>query len=150
MSPEHSETGRNRDFGTFLLNAVLGVVFLIALAIAVIYTVPPEHLIIPQHEVAVRVARVEDFTVGSSRMETWGEQAILVVRTGESVYSAVQGASPVDGCLLEWDAESMRVNSPCGHQLYNLRGQAVEGLTTEPLQRYDVFVRDGVVYVTRD
>jgi nitrite reductase/ring-hydroxylating ferredoxin subunit len=150
MSPDHSEKGRNRDFGTFLLNAVLGVVFLIALAIAVIYTVPPEHLIIPQHEVAVRVARVEDFTVGSSRMETWGEQAILVVRTGESVYSAVQGASPVDGCLLEWDAESMRVNSPCGHQLYDLRGQAVEGLTTEPLQRYEVFVRDGVVYVTRD
>jgi nitrite reductase/ring-hydroxylating ferredoxin subunit len=150
MSPDHSEKGRNRDFGTFLLNAVLGVVFLIALAIAVIYTVPPEHLIIPQHEVAVRVARVEDFTVGSSRMETWGEQAILVVRTGESVYSAVQGASPVDGCLLEWDAESMRVNSPCGHQLYDLRGQAVEGLTTEPLQRYEVFVRDGVVYVTRE
>jgi nitrite reductase/ring-hydroxylating ferredoxin subunit len=150
MSPEHSEPGRNRDFGSFLLNAVLGVVFLITLAIAVIYTVPPEHLIIPQHEVAVRVARADDFTIGSSRMETWGEQAILVVRTGESVYSAVQGVSPVDGCLLEWDAESMRVNSPCGHQLYNLRGQAVEGLTTEPLQRYDVFVRDGVVYVTRD
>jgi hypothetical protein len=79
MSPELSDPGRKRDFGTFLLNSVLGVVFLIALAIAVIYTVPPEHLIIPQHEVAVRVARIEDFTVGSSRMATWGEQAILVV-----------------------------------------------------------------------
>jgi nitrite reductase/ring-hydroxylating ferredoxin subunit len=150
MSPQHADSGRRRDFGTFLLNSVLGVVFLITLAIAVIYTVPPEHLIIPQREVAVRVARVEDFMVGSSRMETWGEQAILVVRTGDSDYAALQGASPVEGCLLEWDAESMRVSSPCGHQLYNLRGQAVEGLTTEPLQRYDVFVRDGVVYVTRD
>jgi len=150
MSPQHADPGRKRDFGTFLLNSVLGVVFLITLAIAVIYTVPPEHLIIPQHEVAVRVARVEDFMVGSSRMETWGDQAILVVRTGDSDYAALQGASPVEGCLLEWDAESMRVSSPCGHQLYNLRGQAVEGLTTEPLQRYDVFVRDGVVYVTRD
>jgi nitrite reductase/ring-hydroxylating ferredoxin subunit len=150
MSPQHVDPGRKRDFGTFLLNSVLGVVFLITLAIAVIYTVPPEHLIIPQHEVAVRVARVEDFMVGSSRMETWGDQAILVVRTGDSDYAALQGASPVEGCLLEWDAESMRVSSPCGHQLYNLRGQAVEGLTTEPLQRYDVFVRDGTVYVTRD
>lgn len=150
MSPERPEAGRRRDFGTFLLNSVLIVVFLIALGIVVIYTVPPEHLIIPQHEVAVRVARVEDFTIGSSRMETWGEQAILVVRSGEHDYAALQGASPVEGCLLEWDVESMRVTSPCGHQLYNLRGQAVEGLTTEPLQRYDVFVRDGVVYVTRD
>jgi len=150
MSPKRPDSGRKRDFGTFLLNSVLGVVFLIGLAIAVIYAVPPEHLIIPQHEVTVRVARVEDFTVGSSRMETLGEQAILVVRSGDSDYVALQGASPVEGCLLEWDAESMRVSSPCGHQLYNLRGQAVEGLTTEPLQRYDVFVRDGVVYVTRD
>ncbi len=73
-----------------------------------------------------------------------------MVRSGETQYSALQGASPVEGCLLEWDSESMRVSSPCGHQLYDLRGQAVEGLTTEPLQRYDVFVRDGVVYVTRD
>ena len=150
MSPQHVDPGRKRDFSTFLLNSVLGVVFLIGLAIAVIYAVPPEHLIIPQHEVAVRVARVEDFTVGSSRMETWGEQAILVVRSSDSDYTALQGASPVEGCLLQWDAESMRVSSPCGHQLYNLRGQAVEGLTTEPLQRYDVFVRDGVVYVTRN
>jgi nitrite reductase/ring-hydroxylating ferredoxin subunit len=150
MSPEHSEPGRKRDFGTFLLNAVLGVVFLIAAAIAAIYTVPPEHLIIAQREVAVRVARAEDFTVGSSRMASWGEQAILVVRSGESNFAALQGASPVDGCLLEWDAAAMRVTSPCGHMLYNLRGQAVEGLTTEPLQRYDVFVRDGAVYVTRD
>ena len=150
MSPERSESGRERDFGTFLLNSVLVIVFLLALAIAAIYTVPPEHLIIPQHQMAVRVGRVEDLPVGGSRMETWGEHAILVVRSGENDFAALEGASPVDGCLLEWDAESMRVVSPCGHVLYNLRGQAVEGLTTEPLQRYDVFVRDDVVYVTRN
>jgi nitrite reductase/ring-hydroxylating ferredoxin subunit len=150
MSPDRADPGRKRDFGTFLLNSVLVVVFLVALAIVTIYTVPPEHLIIPQHEVAVRVARVDDFAVGGSRMETWGDQAILVVRSGEEQYAALQGISPVDGCLLEWDAEAMRVVSPCGHLVYDLRGQAVEGLTTEPLQRYAVFMRDGVVYVTRD
>lgn len=149
MPRKSTDPARGRDFGTFLLNSVLAIVFLLVLVIAVFYTVPPEHLIVPQHEVAVRVARVEDFAVGSSRMETWGEYAILVVRSGEREYSAVQGMSPVDGCLLEWDPESMRVTSPCGHMLYDLRGQAVEGLTTEPLQRYDVFVRDGTVYVTR-
>lgn len=150
MSPERSKPGRDRDFGTFLLNSILGIVFLLATAMVAVYVVPPEHLLIPQHQVSIRVARVADFTVGSSRMETWGEQAILVVRNGDDEYAALQGISPVDACLLEWDAESMRVASPCGHVLYDLRGQAVEGLTTEPLQRYDVFVRDGVVYVTRE
>ena len=141
---------RERDLGTFLLNSMLAVVFLIALAVATLYTVPPEHLVIPQHEVAARVARVEDFPVGSSRLETWGEQAILVVRRGENDYSALQGVSPVDGCILRWDAEALRIMSPCGHQVYNLMGHTVEGLTTEPLQRYAVFVRNDIVYVTQD
>jgi nitrite reductase/ring-hydroxylating ferredoxin subunit len=141
---------RERDLGTYLLNSMLAVVFLGALAIAALYTNPPEHLIIPQRELAVRVTRVEDFPVGSSRMTTWGEQAILVVRRDEDVYAALQGVSPVDGCLLGWDPDALRVTSPCTHQLYNLRGHAVEGLTTEPLQRYEVFIRNGIVYVTRD
>lgn len=141
---------RERDLGTFLLNSMVGIVFLIALAVATLYTSPPEHLIIPQHELAARVARVEAFPVGSSRLETWGEQAILVVRRGENDYAALQGISPVDGCILRWDADALRIVSPCGHQVYNLRGHAVEGLTTEPLQRYAVFVRDDIVYVTRD
>jgi hypothetical protein len=58
--------------------------------------------------------------------------------------------SPVDGCILRWDSAALRIMSPCGHQVYNLRGHAVEGLTTEPLQRYAVFVRNDFVYVTRD
>ena len=141
---------RERDLGTFLLNSMIAVVFLAALVVATLYTIPPEHLIIPQRELAARVTRVEDFPVGSSRLETWGEQVILVVRRDENDYAALEGVSPVDGCILRWDSAALRIMSPCGHQVYNLRGHAVEGLTTEPLQRYAVFVRNDFVYVTRD
>jgi nitrite reductase/ring-hydroxylating ferredoxin subunit len=147
---ESASHGRPRDLGTLLLNSMIAVVFLCALAIFALYTNPPEHLIIPQHEMAVRVTRVDALPVGSSRIITWGEQAILVVRRTETEYAALQGTSPIDGCILEWDADALRVTSPCTHQLYNLRGHAVEGLTTEPLQRYRVYVRNGIVYVTRD
>ena len=139
---------RERDLGTYLLNSLVAVVFLIGLAVAALYTRPPEHLIIPQHEVAARVARVADFPVGSSRLETLGDEPVLVVRMADHEYWALHGVSPVDGCLLRWDSEALRIVSPCGHQLYNLRGHAVEGLTTEPLNRYSVFVRNDIVYVT--
>ncbi len=139
---------RERDLGAYLLNSLVAVVFLIGLAVAALYTNPPEHLIIPQHEVAARIARASDFPVGTSRLETLGEQPVLVVKMSDREYWALQGVSPVDGCLLRWDSEALRVVSPCGHQLYNLRGHAVEGLTTEPLKRYSVFVRNDVVYVT--
>jgi len=141
---------RERDLGTFVLHSMIGVVFLVALGVAALYTIPPEHLIIPQHEMATRVARLQDFPVGSSRLETWGEDAILVVRRDENAFAALQGVSPVDGCILNWDPEALRVTSPCGHQVYNLRGHVVEGLTTESLQQYRVFLRNDIVYVTRN
>lgn len=147
---EPASHGRTRDLGSVLLNSMVFVVFLCTAGIFALYTNPPDHLIIPQHEMAVRVTRAEDFPVGSSRIVTWGDQVILVVRRGEAEYAALQGVSPVDGCILEWDLDALRVASPCSHQLYNLRGRAVEGLTTEPLQRYRVYVRNGSVYVTRD
>ena len=139
-----------RDLGSFLLNSMIAVVFLVALGVATLYTIPPEHLIIPQHELAARVGRLEDFPVGSSRLETWGEDAILVVRRGEQEFSGLQGVSPVDGCILSWDPEALRVTSPCGHQVYNLRGHVVEGLSTESLQQYRIFLRNDIVYVTRN
>ena len=74
---------RERDLGTYVLNSMIAVVFLIGLAIAALYTNPPEHLIIPQREIAAKIARVEDFPVGSSRLETLGEQPVLVVRLAE-------------------------------------------------------------------
>jgi len=147
---ESASQGRPRDLGTLLLNSMIAVVFLCSLAIFALDANPPEHLIIPEHEMAARVTRADDFPIGSSRIVTWGEQVILVVRRGETEYAALQGISPVDGCILDWDPDALRVTSPCGHQLYNLRGHAVEGLSTEPLQRYRVYVRSGIVYVTRD
>jgi nitrite reductase/ring-hydroxylating ferredoxin subunit len=141
---------RERDLGTFLLNSMIAVLFLGGLVVVTLYTIPPEHLDIPQHELAVRVARLEDFPVGGSRLETWGPETILVVRRGESEFAALNAISPVDGCILSWDLEALRITSPCGHQVYNLRGNVVEGLTTESLQQYGVFVRNDIVYVTRN
>ena len=60
----------------------------------------------------------------------------------------MQGTSPTDGCILRWDPESLRVVSPCAHLIYDLFGNVVTGLSTAPLQRYEVFVRGEFVYVT--
>jgi len=38
--------------------------------------------------------------------------------------------------------------SPCSYLVYDLHGNVVRGLTTVPLRRYGVFVREGIVYVT--
>lgn len=58
------------------------------------------------------------------------------------------GLSPIDGCILRWDAPSLRVVSPCSFVVYGLDGSVVRGNTVVPLHRYTVFIRHGDIYVT--
>ena len=74
-----------------------------------------------------------------------------MIRNGDQSYSALQGTSAKDGCILEWD--SRRKEGRLAVQLYRVwftRGNVVKGLTTSPLLRYSVFTRGGVVFVGRE
>ncbi len=113
-----------------------------------LYVFSTRPLTIPEVQSAIPVASEDAFGIGTSRVQNWGEQVILVVRRGEDEYYALEGTSPTDGCILRWDDESQRVVSPCNYIVYDLRGNVVTGLTTQSLRRYSVFVRDGVVYLT--
>jgi len=135
-------------FNEYLLAGV-GTLMLAGTLIAVaFYLLPPKHLQLAELQRAYRVGPVADFPVGASRVVNWGERIVLVIRTEEQAFAALQATAPTDGCLLNWDERSQRVSSPCGYLVYDLHGNVVRGLTTLPLQRYRVFVLDDVVYVT--
>lgn len=141
-------SGWTPRFNEYLLGGIVVLtVALVALA-TVAYLLPGNYLQIPELQPAVRVAREPEFPVGASRVVSWGSRILLVVHAGEHEYTALQGTSPVDGCILNWDDASLRVVSPCSFVVYDLHGNVVRGLTTVPLQRYAVFVRQGAVYVT--
>lgn len=136
-------------FNEYLL---AGIAVLVAVAVLLgiaLYALPPSPLALAELQPAYRVAREAEFPVNASRVVNWGDDIILVIRTGEQAYAALQATSPSDGCILKWDATSQRVLSPCKYVVYDLHGNVVRGLTTVPLHRYAVFVRNGVVYVTR-
>lgn len=128
-----------------------GVILLIATGVLggiALYLLPGEPLEIPELQPSIRIARETEFPVGASRVVNWGDQAILVIRRDAQRFVALQGTAPGDGCILQWEAPSLRVTSPCTYVVYDLHGNVVAGLTTEPLRRYAVFVRGGMVYVT--
>jgi nitrite reductase/ring-hydroxylating ferredoxin subunit len=142
------EKGSGLGFNELLLGAVIALALTGMVLSFALYVLPGERLEIPRLQPAVRLVREADFPVGASRVVRWGERVILVVRLEEQRYFAVHGVSPSDGCILQWDEESSRVLSPCSYVVYDLHGNVVSGLTTAPLTRYGVFVRDGTVYVT--
>lgn len=139
--------GSGVGFNELLLGAVI-VLMIAGIGIGVsLYVLPTEHLEIPELQPVIRVARESDFPVGASRIVHWGERVILVVRPGEQQYFALQGTASSDGCILRWDRDASRIVSPCSYVVYDLHGNVVTGLTTQPLQRYPVLIRAGTVYV---
>ena len=135
------------EFGGLLLT---GVALVIAVCITIglaLYLLPGSALQVPGNQPELRVVEEEDFPVGASRVESWGGAIVLVIRPEENRYVALQGTSPDQECILEWDEEARRVVSPCRHLVYDLQGNVVTGLTRQPLRRYQVFVREGVVFV---
>jgi hypothetical protein len=136
-----------RGFNERLLGGVVLLTLVFIVLASWLYLTPADYLQVPELQPALRVASEGAIPVGGSRVVTWGPRVILVVRSGESTYSALEGVSPVDGCILRWDAESMRVVSPCAFVVYDLNGNVVRGLTRKPLQRYAAFPRQGSIFV---
>jgi len=135
-------------FNEYLLAGVAALMLVGAVMVVAFYLLPSKHLQLYELQRAYRVGPEADFPVGASRVVNWGERIVLVIRTGEQAYAALQATAPTDGCLLTWDDRSLRVWSPCGYLVYDLHGNVVRGLTTLPLLRYRVFVTDDVIYVT--
>lgn len=136
-------------FNDLLLGAVVALIIAgVALGTA-LYVSPGDHLELPELQPVIRVTQERDIPVGASRLLRWGDRAILVVRLGQDRFAAVDGVSPSDGCLLRWEEDASRIVSPCSYVVYDVDGSVVAGNSTRSLQRYPVFLRDGIVYVGR-
>jgi nitrite reductase/ring-hydroxylating ferredoxin subunit len=138
---------RGMRLSELLLAGVVVVIATLLLLALSFYVLPTSRLINPELQPAVRVSDVDNFPLGSSRVVTWGDRTILVIHSGRGHF-ALEGTSPFDGCILQWESESSRVVSPCTHVVYDLQGNVVVGLSRAPLRPYSVFERSGIVYVT--
>lgn len=148
MNDSKAQSAARFDFAGQLLGGVILVMLTLAALGLAVFLLPARHAAAPGVGAAAPVTAEEDFPVGSSRIINWGERIILVVRQGERDYYAVQGTAPTDGCILDWDPKAARVVSPCSYEAFDVHGNAVAGLSTSPLRRYAVFLRNDFVYVT--
>jgi nitrite reductase/ring-hydroxylating ferredoxin subunit len=137
----------NWDFWDWCLAGLAVFGGAMAVLIFLLYALPQERLVIPEVQSSMRVVALEDFPENTARLERWGERLVLVLRTATGEVTAVEGRSPADGCVLQWDQRLAQVHSPCSYQLYNPYGFVIAGLDNRALRRYSVLIRDGVVNI---
>ena len=127
--------------GLCVFGATLGV------AIFFLYALPQEPLTIPEVQASIRVGRLDDFPANSARIQSWGSDLVLVIRTEDGVMRAVQGRSPSTGCVLQWDSDRGYVSSPCSYEIFNPLGYIVSGLGDQTLRSFPVWIRDGIISI---
>ena len=108
---------------------------------------PQEPLVIPEVQASVRVGTLEDFQRNTFKRVRWGQRLVLVIRSEAGEVTAVEGRSPADGCVLQWDPKLARIHSPCSYQIYNPYGFVVAGLDNRALRAYPVMERDNVISI---
>jgi nitrite reductase/ring-hydroxylating ferredoxin subunit len=137
----------NWDFWDWCLAGLSAFGIAVGVIVFLLYALPQEPLVIPDVQSSIRVARLDAFPANTARLERWGDRLILVIRNPSGEVTALEGRSPADGCVLEWDPHLGRVRSPCSYQIYNPYGFVIAGLDNRALRRYSVLIRDGVINI---
>jgi 3-phenylpropionate/trans-cinnamate dioxygenase ferredoxin subunit len=98
----------------------------------------------------VHVAPLADFGPGSVKIVTVGWTSIGVYNCGGELFALEDRCSHDDGplCEGEWEEDSCRVICPRHGSAFDLRtGRPLSLPAFEPVDTYDVVVRDDVVMV---
>ncbi len=118
-----------------------------ASSIFLLYALPQEPLVIPEVQASIGWRSWTTFRKTPRAWNAGGSRLVLVIRPASGEVTAVEGRSPADGCVLQWDERLARVHSPCSYQIYNPYGFVVAGLDNRALRRYPVLIRDGVINI---
>ncbi len=115
-----------------------------AAAMAVRYLVPVKR---PRRERSVYVARIDEIPDGGTRVvEDLRGARVQVVRQGQRVL-ALSMVCPHLGCQVRWDGDQGRFGCPCHAAAFDTEGRVLFGPPPRGLDRYDVELQDGCIYL---
>ena len=92
-------------------------------------------------EVQFRVTRVDGWKIASEKRSAW------LVRLDDDNVAAYSPFCTHLGCAYNFDAAKGQFACPCHTSFFSLKGEVLSGPAPRPLDRHDVKVDDGRVWV---
>ncbi len=98
----------------------------------------------------VRVASIDSIPIGGAQTRVVDGEDTILVRRGENDVVALSATCTHSGvCLVGWDGRRRQLVCPCHRGVFDLQGNVVSGPPPRPLQRREVVLRDGEVFLRR-
>jgi len=142
--PAASVPRSRRDF---LADAVLGTgtaLGLGSLAFRFLQYLYP--VVLPIKLVEFAAGNAGDIPVGGVRLVHLPEGPVMLEKTDTEV-RALSAVCTHLGCIIQWDAGAKKFICPCHHGMYDVNGNVVSGPPLRPLEKLQVKLRDGQVFV---
>ena len=99
---------------------------------------------------SVKVGPLTDTPPDSARIFKFGRKPGILVHTAEGKLRAFEATCTHLDCTVQYKADWKLIWCACHNGRYNLEGINISGPPPRPLTEYEVHVKDGEVYVSRD
>ncbi len=78
--------------------------------------------------------------VGGSMVTNIRGKELLLVRDGENSAHAFEAKCPHEGCDLNYDPDTIKIDCPCHAAVFDMTGKVLEGPPPRPLKTYPAIV----------
>jgi len=103
-------------------------------------------IVLPIKLVEVPVGSINEFPPDGVRFVSLPEGPVMLEKAGGEVH-ALSAICTHLGCVIAWHPKAKEFICPCHGGRYDLNGNVVFGPPPRPLEKLDVKVRDGQVFV---
>jgi cytochrome b6-f complex iron-sulfur subunit len=97
----------------------------------------------------VEAAGVDELPVNGWKIFRFGTRPGILLRTGENEYRAFAATCTHLDCIVQYRDDKRMIWCACHNGLFDLSGRNVSGPPPRPLERYEVNVSGGSIFVTR-
>ncbi len=137
---------RRKFINTFL--GVGGVGSLIAIFYPIFsFLIPPK---IAEAKVkSVKIGSVSDFQPNSSKIVKFGRKPVIIVRTKEGEFSALEATCTHLDCIVQFNEDTSQILCACHNGIYDIKGRNLSGPPPKPLTEFEVTIIDDEIVITQ-
>jgi cytochrome b6-f complex iron-sulfur subunit len=97
----------------------------------------------------VAAGKVDEFKPNSGKIVKFGSRPALLIRAGDTEWRAYNAICTHLNCTVQYQDNTKQIWCACHNGLFDLNGHVVSGPPPNPLEEFQVRIREDEVFISR-
>jgi len=98
---------------------------------------------------SLKIGALADFPPQSSKILKFGRKPIIVIRTEDGEFSALEATCTHLECIVQFNKDTSQIVCACHNGKYDLKGRNISGPPPRPLGELEVTIKDDEIVITQ-